>query len=507
MIRSDSEGDGMSPNFDKDLVSIQEARRLIERCHGAQEKFLDFSQEQVDRVCKAMADAAYQASEPLGRMANEETGYGVPTHKTLKNQLASRGVWESMRDIKTVGVLREDPAKGVVEIGWPMGVVAALSPSTNPTSTLIHNTLIAVKARNGIVNAPHPSAWKCCGEAAKRMAAAGESAGMPSGLVGCMSAVSLPGTQELMRHEKTAVILATGGSDMVRAAHSMGKPAYGVGPGNVPCYVDRSADIQAAASLIVSSKSFDNSVICATEQAVVADRPIAAGLRAEMERLGAFFVDPDQADALARALFFSNGAINPRSVGQTPQSLGRMAGISIPDRARILVAPLDTVGPDEPLSREKLTTVLGWYEADGWQAGCDRCIEMIFFGGRGHSLVIHAADEEVIMAFGLKKPVFRLLVNTMGTLGSVGVTTGLMPALTLGSGGIGGAISGDNITTTHLLNIKRVARQIKAPPAGALVKGAATLTSAPLNAGDLDPAELAKVIRAVIEELARHGIS
>jgi acetaldehyde dehydrogenase (acetylating) len=507
MIRSNSEGDGMSRDFDKDLVSIQEARRLVERCHAAQEKFLEFSQEQVDRVCRAMADAAFQAAERLGRMANEETGYGVPTHKTLKNQLASRGVWESIQDIKTVGVLREDPARGVVEIGWPMGVVAALSPSTNPTSTVIHNTLIAVKARNGIVHAPHPSASKCCGETVKRMVAAGESAGMPAGLAVCMTAVSLPGTQELMRHEKTAVILATGGSDMVRAAHSMGKPAYGVGPGNVPCYVDRSADIQAAASLIVSSKSFDNSVICATEQAVVADRPIAAGLRAEMERLGAFFVDPAQADALARTLFFANGAINPRSVGQTPQSLARMAGIVIPEGARILVAPLEKVGPEEPLSREKLTTVLGWYEADGWQAGCDRSIDLIRFGGRGHSLAIHAADEEVIMAFGLKKPVFRLLVNTMGTLGSVGVTTGLMPALTLGSGGIGGAISGDNITTTHLLNIKRVARQIKTPPDGALVQGAATLTSAPLNAGELDPAELAKVIRAVIEELARHGIS
>ena len=491
----------MTQDFDKDLRSIQEARRLIESCFTAQEKFLDFSQEQVDRICKAMADAAYQAAERLGRMATEETTFGVPGHKTLKNQLASRGVWDSIKAVKTVGVIREDRATGVVEIGWPMGVVAALSPSTNPTSTLIHNTLIAVKARNGIVNAPHPSSWRCCLEAARVMADAGEAAGMPAGLVGCMSSISLPGTQELMRHAKTAVILATGGSDMVRAAHSMGKPAYGVGPGNVPCYVDRSADIKAAASLIVSSKAFDNSVICATEQAVVADKPIAAALRAEMERLGAYFVDPTQAAALGRVLFFANGAINPKSVGQTPQTLARMADIRIPEGARILVAPLSRVGQDEPLSGEKLTTVLGWYEVDGWQAGCERCIEMIRFGGRGHSLVIHAADEGVIMDFGLKKPVFRLLVNTMGTLGSVGMTTGVMPALTLGSGGIGGAISGDNITTTHLLNIKRLAYPIKAPPTQAMV-GAAAVQPA---ARDLDPAELKAIVRTVIEELVRHG--
>jgi acetaldehyde dehydrogenase (acetylating) len=491
----------MTQGFDKDLISIQEARRLAESCYAAQQKFVEFTQEQVDRVCQAMADAAFEAAERLGRMASEETSYGVPVHKMLKNQLASKGVWESIKGLKTVGVIREDKSRGLVEIGWPMGVVAALSPSTNPTSTTIHNTLIAVKARNGIVNAPHPSAWRCSGEAARVMAAAGEAAGMPAGLVGCMSSISLPGTQELMRHPRIAVILATGGADMVRAAHSMGKPAYGVGPGNVPCYVDRSADIAQAASLIVSSKSFDCSVICATEQAVVADQPIAAALRREMERLGAFFVDPGQAEALSRVLFFANGAINPRSVGQTPAKLSQMAGIRIPERTRILVAPLSRVGPDEPLSREKLTTVLGWYEADGWQASCERCIEMILFGGRGHSLVIHAADERVIMEFALKKPVFRLLANTMGTLGSVGMTTGLMPALTLGSGGIGGAISGDNITATHLLNIKRLAYPIKPPPHQAMT-GAAAPASA---TNDFKPDELQAIVRAVVEELVRHG--
>jgi acetaldehyde dehydrogenase (acetylating) len=285
----------------------------------------------------------------------------------------------------------------------------------------------------------------------------------------------------------------------------MGKPAYGVGPGNVPCYVDRSADVKKAAYYLVSSKAFDNSVICATEQAVVTDKPIASQLRLEMERLGAHFLSPAHAAALANVLFSPTGVINPRSVGQTPQTLAQMAGIQIPAQAKILVAPLSKVGKDEPLSREKLTTVLGWYEADGWEAGCERCIELIRFGGRGHTLVIHATDENVILQFGLEKPVFRILVNTMGTLGSVGLTTSLMPSMTLGSGGIGGSISGDNITTTHLMNIKRVAYETSAPPAEAMIDASASATTSAGSTGP-SPVEVETIVRAVIEEvLGRKG--
>ncbi|MFQ5614826.1 MAG: aldehyde dehydrogenase family protein [Anaerolineae bacterium] len=490
----------MAQDYDSDLQSIQEARSLAERCYEAQQQFHHFGQEQVDRVCEAMAEAAYRESERLGRMAVEETGYGVAHHKTLKNHLGSRLVWGSIKDVKTVGVIHEDRARGLVQIGWPMGVVAALSPSTNPTSTVMYKTLIAVKARNGVVHAPHPAAARCCLETARVMAEAGEAAGMPHGLVGCMSKISLEGSQELMRHKRTAVIVATGGSEIVRVAQSMGKPAYGVGPGNVPCYVDRSADIEKAANYIVSSKAFDNSVICATEQAVIADKPIAARLRTEMEQRGAYFVSPEQAAALAQTLFFADGRVKPRNVGQTPQTLARRAGIQVPDSARILVTPLKTVGRDEPLSREKLTTVLGWYEADGWEAGCERCIELIRFGGRGHTLVIHATDEDVILQFGLEKPVFRILVNTMGTLGSVGITTSVAPSMTLGSGGIGGSITGDNITTTHLLNVKRMAYEITPPPAEALIDAAASPASSPVANGP-DPAEVEAIVRRVVQEI------
>lgn len=457
--------------MDNDLLSIQQARELVTTAQAAQREFLHASQADVDRICAAMAAAAAEAAERLGRLACAETGYGVPEHKTLKNLLASQVLWSAIRDTPTVGVIRHDAVRRIYDIAWPMGVIAALTPSTNPTSTVIFKVLIAVKARNAIVLAPHPAAVNCCVEAARILCEAGERAGMPKGLVGCMSQISLAGTQELMRHRYTALILATGGSDMVRAAHSVGKPAYGVGPGNVPVYVDRSADLRQAARYIVGSKAFDHSVICATEQAVVADRPIAGQLEALMEAEGAYFVDAEQAQALARLLFTPGPLIHPKTVGKSPQQLAQMAGIHVPDWARILVARLSRVGREEPLSAEKLTTVLGWYTADGWEAGCERCIELIQYGGRGHSLVIHAQDDDVVMRFGLEKPVFRILVNTLGTLGATGMTTGVMPSFTLGSGGIGGAITGDNITVHHLYNVKRLAYATVPPPAAALMPG------------------------------------
>lgn len=457
--------------LDKDLASMQEARELVENAFAAWKIWAKASQEQVDRVCAAMAEAAFGAAERLGRMAHEETGYGVAAHKKLKNEFASRIVWESIKDIKTVGVIGHDEARKVYEIAWPMGVIAALTPSTNPTSTVIYKILIAVKARDAIVIAPHPSAVRCCNETAALLAQVAEANGAPKGLIGCMQNISLQGTNELMTHKYTALILATGGTPMVRAAHSTGKPAYGVGPGNVPCYVDRSADVEKAARYIVASKSFDCSTICATEQAVVADLPIADQLTALMQREGAYFTTTAETDALRKLLFTPDGAMNTITVGKPAVTLAGMAGFSVPQGTRVLVCRLNRVGKEEPLSREKLTTVLGWYEADGWEDGCERCIELIQFGGRGHSLVIHARDEKVIMAFGLEKPVFRIAVNTMATLGAIGLTTGVMPALTLGAGGVGGSITGDNVTTYHLFNVKRLAYELSVPPAAALAPG------------------------------------
>lgn len=454
----------MPEKFDLDLESIQEARNLAIACREAQRAFATATQAEVDRICEAMAEAAFAEAEPLAKLANEETGYGVAAHKVIKNQFASRGVWQSIRDIPTVGVLRRDEAKRIVEIAWPFGVIAGLVPSTNPTSTVIYKALIAVKARNGIVFSPHPAARKSSFQAVHVLAEAGEKAGMPKGLISCMSRLTLPGTQELMGHWATSLILATGGPGMVKAAHSMGKPAIGVGPGNVPVYVDRSADIEHAARCIVNSKAFDCSVICSTEQSIIADKPIANALREALRSNGAYFLDPQQKDAVARTLFFPDGSINARSVGKTPQAIARMAGIEAPRWARVLIADLETVGKEEPLSREKLTTTLGFFIEDGWHAGCERCIQLLRFGGDGHSLSIHCRDEDIIMAFGLEKPAFRIVVNTWSSLGAVGATTALMPSFTLAPGGIGGTVVSDNITVTNLLNIKRMAYGIAEPP-------------------------------------------
>lgn len=479
--------------MDKDLSSMQEARDLITRAYSAWQTWSHASQAEVDRVCQAMADAAWQSSERLGRLAFEETGYGVPAHKKLKNEFGSRVVWQSIRNEKTVGVIHHDPERRLYEIAWPMGVITALVPSTNPTSTVFFKALIAVKARDAIVFSPHPSAAKCVLEAARVVAQAAENAGAPAGLIGCLTQVTLPATNELMTHKNTALILATGGSPMVRAAHSTGKPAYGVGPGNVPVYVDRSADIQRAARYIVASKAFDHSTICATEQAVIADKPIARQLADLMQAEGAYFCNPNEVALLRKTVFNPDGSMNTAVVGKSAEFVAGYAGFSLPAGKRVLVAPLTSVGREEPLSHEKLTTVLGWYDVDGWEQGCERSIELINTGGRGHSQIIHATDERVIMAFGLEKPVFRIVVNSMGSLGAIGLTTGLMPSLTLGSGGVGGAITGDNVTTRHLINIKRLAYEMIPPPLEAMKPG-----DSPAGPS---PDDIERIVRQVVNEI------
>ena len=487
------------PELDTDLRSIQEVRNLAVAARNAQREFFHFTQEQVDKICAAMAEAAYNESARLAQMATDETTYGIPAHKVVKNQFASKFLWDSLKDVKTVGVISRDDAKKIVEIGWPVGVLAGFTPSTNPTSTAMFKVLIAVKARNAMIISPHPSAIKCTSETVRIMSEAGERAGMPKGLIACLTTVTMPALNELMKHWAVSMLIATGGEAVVRAAHSSGKPAIGVGPGNVPVYVDRSADIAQAAALIVKSKSFDCSTICASEQAIVADAPIAAQLQSEMEKCGAYFMDDAQAAAIGKILHNAQGLPNPKAVGKTPQALAQMAGISVPANARVLVGKLNGVGPEYPLSREKLTSVLGWYVADGWEKCCERCIELLKFGGDGHSISIHCRDENVIMAFGLEKPAFRILVNTMATLGAVGYTTNLNPSMTLATGGIGGGVFSENIHVKHVLNIKRIAYGVRDwnPDASA---SSANALSAGANVND---AAIEEIVRRVLAELKR----
>jgi len=479
---------------DKDLRSIHQARRLAERCRVAQREFATATAEQVNAVCEAMADAAYRDSARLGKLAYEETGYGDPDDKTVKNQFSSRNVWESIKEKQTVGIVSRDHARKMIELAEPMGVVAALTPSTNPTSTAIYKILIAVKGRNGIVVSTHPSALRCTSEAVRTMANAAERAGAPSGLVACLEEAHISGTQELIRHHAVSVILATGGSAMVRAAHSVGKPAYGVGPGNVPVWVDRTADIDQAARYIIRSKAFDCSLICASEQTVVADRPIADALRKHMEAEGAFWIDEGVADKLRRLLFNADYSLNTKYVGRPAVALAAAVDTVVPATTRVLVAPISRIGPEEPLSREKLTTVLGFMTADDANRGCDMCVSILKFGGDGHSAVIHSQKIAQVESMAARLPAFRIIVNSMATLGSVGLTCGFVPAMTLATGGIGGSISGDNISVDHLLNYKRVGWELE-PWIGADRRGGHPSWQAPHEVDAIVAAVLARLER------------
>ena len=442
--------------MDKDLRSVQQARDLIQRAVTAKQTAKTFTQDQVDRIVAAMARAGEQASDRLGRMAHEETGFGRPESKKEKNLFATKMLHERMAGMKTAGIIRTLENGSIWEIATPMGVVAALIPSTNPTSTAMYKAMIAAKARCAIVMSPHPRAVNCTAEALKVVAEAAYAAGAPEGLFGCMTEVSLAGTNELLEHRDTDVILATGGTAMVRAAYSKGKPAYGVGSGNVPVYVDRSADVEKAAADLIYGVSFDWGTLCSTERSVIADYPIKAKLVEAMKREGAYFLNDAEKDKL-RSILLHKGRLNVEQVGQSPHRIATLAGFSAPTDARALVGEVATVGKQEPLSMETLSPILAFYTVDGWQAGCDRCIEVLHFGGIGHTLGIHCTSEHVIEAFGLQKPSMRIVVNTVAALGSVGYTNRLFPSMTLGPGAVGGSITSDNVSPLHLLNIKRLA--------------------------------------------------
>lgn len=442
---------------DKDLVSVQQARQLVEKAYQAAQRFRNFSQEQTDRVVQAMAQAAERQARRLAELAVEETGYGKVQDKTVKNLFAAVDVYRYIRNLKTCDVIGENREKKVIEIAVPSGVIAAIIPSTNPTSTAIFKILCALKGRNTIVLSPHPHALRCTIETARVMEEAARQAGAPEGSIGWMETVTLEGTSELMRHRRTALILATGGAGLVRAAYSSGKPAYGVGPGNVPAFIERTADVPKAVRDILAGKTFDHGVLCSSEQALVCDLPIESQVLEELRKGGGYFLDPAEQEKLERLIQLPNKRLNPAVVGKSPQVIAAMAGFSVPDGVVCLVGRAAGVGPDFPLSMEKLSPILAFYVEDGWEAGCERCIEILNFGGLGHTMAIHSRDQHVILQFGLYKPAYRICVNTPATHGSIGLTTGVPPSMTLGCGTPGGNITSDNITPLHLINIKRLA--------------------------------------------------
>lgn len=487
---------------DRDLASVQEARRLAQRARQAAPNLAEFSQEQIDRLVDAMANAVRPEAEALARLAVEETSFGVVADKVQKNLFAADRVYEFIRPMRTVGVVARDEAKKVIEIAEPFGVVAAVVPSTNPTSTAIYKILISIKARCPIVISPHPSAARCITRVAEIMSAAASGAGAPEGSINWMSNVSLEGTQELMKHRDVAVILATGGMGLVRAAYSAGKPAYGVGPGNAPCFIERTADLAKAAGDIIAGKAFDNGVLCSSPNSVVVERVVADEVRREFIRQGAHFLGAADAARLATVLVTPQRLPNPKLVGKSARTIASEVGLAVPDGTKVLIAELEGVGRDFPLSIEKLCPVLSYYVVSDWQEGCERCKQILRYGGMGHTMSIHSRNDQVILEFGLKKPAFRIVVNTPTTHGSIGLTTGLDPAMTLGCGGWGGNITSDNISPRHLLNIKRVAYEIRPVAANTRASGArpAVADSAP----DLPRAPEARITPGVdVASMAR----
>ena len=471
----------------RDQASVAEARALAARAKAAQAALAELPQAAIDAVVDAMAAAAAAHAEPLARLAVEETGYGVVADKVQKNLFAARDVHAFIRPMATVGVVARHPERRLIEIAEPFGVVAAIVPSTNPTSTAIYKLLIAVKARCAVVLSPHPSAARCITATATLLHDAARTAGLPEGAIGWMTTVTLAGTQALMAAREVAVILATGGLGLVRAAYSAGKPAYGVGPGNAPCYVERSADVAKAADDILAGKTFDNGVLCSSPNAVVVDRAVAPALRAALAAGGGHFLSAAEAARLAAALVGPERLPNPALVGKSAAVIAREVGLSVPDGTRALLVELAGVGRDHPLSIEKLCPVLAYYEVADWREGCERCTQILRYGGLGHTMSIHSQDDQVILQFGLRKPAFRICVNTPTTHGSIGLTTGLDPAMTLGCGGFGGNITSDNITPRHLLNIKRVAYELRPRRAARPVTAAAAAPDVAPDSGAAAP--------------------
>ena len=453
--------------LDKDLKARQEARELVKAAEAAQKQLAGMSQAQLDAIVEAVAKAFYEAALELAELAVRETGFGNVEDKIIKNQFASKRVCQAVRGMKTVGVLSGQPGEKLWQIGVPVGVIAAIVPSTNPTSTVCYKALIALKAGCSIVFSPHPKAIGCTMAAARVVAKAAEAAGAPKGSVGCLTIPSLDGCRELMGAPQTRLILATGGPAMVKAAYSSGKPAIGVGAGNGPAYIHHSADVSRALDHILRSKSFDYGTICASEQSIIVEKDMEQQVRTLATEKGFYFMDPEQAGRLAKLLFKPNGTLNPEIVGKPARQLAQMAGFSVPGNTKVLVAREQEAGPTRPYSMEKLCPVLAFFVMDSEDAVLEKAIEVLTHEGSGHTFAMHATDEKVVRKFALQIPVSRFLVNTPAALGGIGATTKLFPALTLGCGAVGGSSSSNNISPLDLINIRRVAWDEEEPVATA----------------------------------------
>jgi acetaldehyde dehydrogenase (acetylating) len=480
---------------DKASQSVEQARALVERAFEAQKTLATFTQEKVDAILAVMARAALTDAYRLGEMAHLETGYGIAADKATKNRFSAEQVYNFIKPMRTVGILKQ--TETIIEVASPRGVVAAIIPSTNPTSTAIFKILVAIKARDAVVLSPHPSAANSINETAQVMRAAGEAAGLPAGAVACMTVATIEGTQELMKHKRTAVILATGGIGLVRAAYSSGKPAFGVGPGNVPAMIERSANVGKAVKDILTGKTFDNGTICSSEQAIVTERAIDAQVRERLMAEGAYFLNQDEQAALAQIVATATNTLNPKIVGKSVKTIAEMAGLRVPEGARALICELDGVGRDHPLSMEKLSPILAYYVVDNLEQGSERCAQILRYGGMGHTASIHTGSREAAKEYGVRMPVSRVIVNSPSTHGAIGFTTDLEPSMTLGCGSWGGNVTSDNISPRHLVDVKRIAFETKPINQAAAGERAVARPAAPMT---VDRAAIAALVDRFLAE-------
>lgn len=446
-------------NFDYDLRSIQSVRNLAKKGKEAAIQIAEYTEEQIDKILCNMVKAASENAVLLAKMAVEETGFGKVEDKTYKNHLASAILYNSIKDMKTIGVIRQDQTQKVIDFAEPVGLIMGIIPSTNPTSTTIYKAMIAIKSRNAIVFSPHPSAAKCTLKAAALMNEAAQEAGAPANIIGCISMPTMDATKELMESKEVNMIIATGGPGLVKASYSAGKPALGVGAGNCPTYIERTANVEKAVQNILASKTFDYGTICASEQAIIVEECNRDQVVAELKKQGGYFMSAEETTKVCKLLFKNGHAMNAEFVGRSPQVIAAAAGFPIPEGTQVLIGEQQGVGPQYPLSYEKLTSVLGFYTVKDWQQACDLCIQLLQ-NGIGHSMSIHTEDDDMVMKFA-KKPAARILVNTGSSQGATGASTGLFPSFTLGCGTWGGSSTSENVSPMHLINIKRVAYGLK----------------------------------------------
>ena len=444
--------------IDKDLMSVQEVRELVESAKEAQRELARMNQAQVDHIVRCIADAGVRNAKRLAKMAQEDTGFGKVDDKVIKNVFASRGVYEHIKDMKTIGELERDDEKGLRVIAVPVGVIAGLIPSTNPTSTAFYKSEISIKSGNAIVFSPHPTALRSIMEAVKVIRQAIAEAGANENLVSCISIPTMEATTTLMHHRDVSLILATGGSAMVRAAYSSGTPAIGVGPGNGPAYLEKTCDLPLAVKRILDSETFDNGTICASEQSIICDEDMVPAVQAEFERQGAYFLDEEEREKLGKFILRANGTMNPEIVGKSVATIAELAHLDkVPADARVLIARETGVGRGHPYSNEKLGPIMGFYTGTDYVDVCDKVCEILYYEGAGHTFSMHTKNDEMVDYFAKRVPASRIIVNTPSTLGGIGATTNLPPALTLGCGAVGGSATSENVGPMQLLNKRYVA--------------------------------------------------